>query len=261
MLTLPDESQAEAHQHIHQRDLYDREYGAIRAYRLDNWQRSYIRRLASLWERCGPTAPFLDAGAGGSAYTVIEAARIGIPAVGCDISLEGMRTAARSARDQGVADRCLFVACSAERLPFADGAFGATAAIAVLEHVPDERQAIRELSRVTRKGGQVFLAVPNTVERMPFPLRQVYQWHDRRVGHLRHYSPAELRERSTVAGLQPIRVVYSGHWSKVWQLALHLPAARLGLNDQRLWWWLEGFDDRAAGNDHGLHLNLWLEKR
>jgi len=62
------------------------------------------------------------------------------------------------------------VACSAEHLPFGDGAFGAAAAIAVLEHVPDERRALRELARVTRPGGQVFLAVPNSVERMPFPL-------------------------------------------------------------------------------------------
>jgi len=261
VLTAPDASDAEAHQHHHQTAKYDREYGAYREYRLDNWQRSYIRRLAPLWAACGPTAPFLDAGAGGSAYTVIEAARTRIPAVGCDISLEGMQTAARFARAEGVADRCLFVACSAERLPFGDGAFGASAAIAVLEHVPDERQALRELARVTRPGGQVFLAVPNSVERMPFPLRQVYQWHDRRVGHLRHYSPEELRERSAAAGLEPARVVYSGHWSKVWQLAVHLPAARLGLNDQRLWWWLEGFDDRAADNDRGLHLNLWLDRR
>ena len=234
---MQEASAAEAHQHNHQTAKYDRENGAYRVYRLDNWQRSYIRRLAPLWAACGPTAPFLDAGAGGSAYTVIEAARTGIPAIGCDLSLEGMHTAARFAREQGVADRCLFVACSAERLPFVDGAFGASAAIAVLEHVPDERRALRELARVTRPGGQVFLAVPNSVERMPFPLRQVYQWHDRRVGH-----PRLLRHRRL-------------------ELALHLPAARLGLNDQRLWWWLEGFDDRAAGNDRGLHLNLWLDRR
>jgi len=254
---MPDTS-ADAHQHHHQRDLYDREYGALGRCRLENWQQSYIRRLAPLWEGCGPAAPFLDAGAGGSAYTVIESARTGIPAVGCDISVEGMRTAAAFARDQGVADRCLFVACGAEQLPFVDGAFGASAAIAVLEHVPDERRAIAELARVTRHGGGIFLAVPNSVERMPIPLRQIYQWHDRRVGHLRHYSPAELTKRSAAAGLQPVRVVYSGHWSKVWQLGLHLAAARLGLDDRRLWWWLEGFDDRSAGKASGLHLNLWL---
>jgi ubiquinone/menaquinone biosynthesis C-methylase UbiE/uncharacterized protein YbaR (Trm112 family) len=261
VLTTSQASGADAHQHRHQQDHYDREYGAYRAYRLDNWQRSYIRRLAPLWKACEPTSAFLDAGAGGSAYTVIEAARAGIPAVGCDISLEGMRTAARFARDQGVAERCLFVVCGAERLAFADQAFGAATAIAVLEHVPDEQQALRELARVTRKGGRVFLAVPNSVERMPLPLRPVYRWHDRRVGHLRHYSPAELRERASAAGLEPVRVVYSGHWSKVWQLALHLPARRLGFNDNRLWWWLEGFDDRAADKDSGLHLNLWLDRR
>jgi len=36
--------------------------------------------------------------------------------------------------------------------------------------------------------------------------------------------------------------------------------ARLGLDDRRLWWWFEGFDDRSAGKASGLHLNLWLDR-
>ena len=43
---VPDIFVAEHHQ---QRELYDREYGALGRYRLENWQQSYIRRLAPLW--------------------------------------------------------------------------------------------------------------------------------------------------------------------------------------------------------------------
>jgi SAM-dependent methyltransferase len=160
VLSLPDESDAEEHQHSHQEQYYDREYGGYGSYRLDNWQQTYIARLAPLWEVSSPDAPFLDSGVGGSAYTVIEAARKGIPSIGCDISLEGMQTARRLAEAQGVSDRCLFVVCRAERLPFADAIFGGATSIAVLEHVPDDRRAIAELARVTRPGRAGLLRGP-----------------------------------------------------------------------------------------------------
>jgi ubiquinone/menaquinone biosynthesis C-methylase UbiE len=261
VLSLPDESDLDQHQHNHQERYYDREYGSYGSYRLENWQQTYIDRLAPLWEVSSPGAPFLDSGVGGSAYTVIEAARKGIPSVGCDISLEGMQTARRLAEAQGVSDRCLFVVCRAECLPFADAIFGGTTSIAVLEHVPDDRRAIAELARVTRQGGRVFFAVPNSLDRVPFPLRRIYQWHDRRIGHLRHYSSRELIERGEGVNLRAMKTVYSAHWVKIWQLAIHLLASRLRIRDERLWWWMEGFDARLAHRDDGLHLNLWFERR
>jgi ubiquinone/menaquinone biosynthesis C-methylase UbiE len=260
VLTLEDESDAEARQHAHQRTYFDREYAAYQAYRLENWHRTYLQRLATVWEACGPSAPFLDSGVGGSAYTIIEAARAGLPAVGCDLSVPGMVAARRLAETEGVADRCLFVVCRAERLPFADAAFGGVASVAVLEHVPDDRRALAELARVTKPGGRVFLAVPNSIARLPLPLRRIYRWHDRRVGHLRHYSSADLIERARAAGLEPIKTAYSAHWVKVWQLAFHLVASRLRIPDDRLWWWMEHRDARLADRDRGMHLNLWLER-
>jgi ubiquinone/menaquinone biosynthesis C-methylase UbiE len=260
VLMLEEESDADAHQHEHQRTYYDREYGSYQAYHLENWHQTYLRRLATVWEACGPGAPFLDSGVGGSAYTVIEAARAGVPAVGCDLSVQGMTAARRLAEGEGVADRCLFVVCRAERLPFADGAFGGVASVAVLEHVPDDRGALAELARVTKPGGRVFLAVPNSIERLPAPLRRIYRWHDRRVGHLRHYSNTDLIERAGAVGLAPIRTAYSAHWVKVWQLALHLVASRLRIPDDRLWWWMERRDARLADRDNGMHLNLWLQR-
>jgi ubiquinone/menaquinone biosynthesis C-methylase UbiE len=45
-------------------------------------------------------------------------------------------------------------------LPFADGEFDRVVAAEILEHVPDDIGAIRELVRVTRPGGTVALTVP-----------------------------------------------------------------------------------------------------
>lgn len=260
VLTLEEQSDVDARQHTHQSTYYDREYGTYQAYHLENWHRTYLRRLATVWEVCGPTAPFLDSGVGGSAYTIVEAARAGLPAVGCDLSVQGMVAARRLAEAEGVADRCLFVVCRAEQLPFADASFGGVASVAVLEHVPEDRKALAELARVTKPGGRIFLAVPNSIERLPRPLRRIYRWHDRRVGHLRHYSSTSLIERAKAVGLEPIKTAYSAHWIKVWQLALHLAAGRLRIPDDRLWWWMERRDGRQAERDSGMHLNLWLQR-
>jgi SAM-dependent methyltransferase len=45
-------------------------------------------------------------------------------------------------------------------LPFADRSFDLVLCIHVLEHVPDDRAAIRELFRVLRPGGQALIQVP-----------------------------------------------------------------------------------------------------
>lgn len=51
-----------------------------------------------------------------------------------------------------------FAAASAEQLPFQDNSFDALWSIWVFEHVPDLEQAMREVRRVTRPGGLLFLA-------------------------------------------------------------------------------------------------------
>jgi ubiquinone/menaquinone biosynthesis C-methylase UbiE len=247
-------------QHSYQRDHFDEEYRRYRTYSLENWHRVYVSRVAEILATPPEKGAYLDVGAGGSGYTVIEAARKGVPSVGCDISLEGMKTARRMAEAQGVGALCLFVLCTSEALPFADGAFATTAAIAVLEHVPNDSAAIAEIARVTRSTGNVFFAVPNSLDLMPWPLRWLYRRHDLRIGHLRHYRRQEISERCAAAGLLTTRWTYSAHWAKVWQLVFHMVASRLRLNDTRLWWFFESFDRRAARREDGLHLNLWLRR-
>lgn len=46
------------------------------------------------------------------------------------------------------------------KLPFADASFDAVMAIDVLEHIPDDRAAFRELHRILRPGGWALLRVP-----------------------------------------------------------------------------------------------------
>jgi len=259
-ILLPADEQADvATQHQHQREFYDHAYEGDDVYSIELWQRAYVERLQPLWS-AAPEAPFLEIGAGGDAYTVIEAARRGLRAIGCDLAPEAMRRGQRLAAAEGLEERCAFIVCVAEHLPFASGSFGSASAIHVLEHLNDDDQALAEFARVSMHGAQVFIGVPNSIDHMPWLLRPFYGRHDRRIGHLRQYSGNTLEEKARTAGFRTTRLVFSAHWVKVWQLVVHLMLSRLHVPHERLWWWFERMDARAGSREDGLHLNLFLER-
>jgi SAM-dependent methyltransferase len=70
----------------------------------------------------------------------------------------------------------------------------------VLEHIPDDDRAARELRRVTRPGGNLLITVP------------AYQWlwsqHDDSHHHQRRYTLKRLRAVLTAAGWRPIVQTY-----------------------------------------------------
>jgi ubiquinone/menaquinone biosynthesis C-methylase UbiE len=135
-----------------QRKYFDAEFQRYETYKVENWRRSFIQCILPAIGVPRFRAAYLDVGVGGSGATVIEATRLGAQAVGCDLSLSGIRSACRFAREQGVANRTEFVVCAAERLPFEDATFGCASAVTVLEHLDDDASAARELARVVRPG-------------------------------------------------------------------------------------------------------------
>jgi ubiquinone/menaquinone biosynthesis C-methylase UbiE/uncharacterized protein YbaR (Trm112 family) len=233
-----DETMIASHpQYAAQRAYFDSEFRGYRRYALENWRVAYLDRLRSAGVLDGPGSPLIDVGVGGSGYTVIEAARGGRPAIGCDLSLDGLLVAREFARLEGVAERTLWVCCSAERLPLACGSTGSALAIAVLEHVPDEQAALREIARVLEPGGRAWVTVPHALKNISPVFRHANRRHDRRLGHLRRYEAETLVRAARANGLEPIEVQYTGHAVKVLQLA----GKRFG---DRVWWWCEGRDRR-----------------
>jgi SAM-dependent methyltransferase len=244
-------SDALSDQHEHQRRYFDAEFGGYERYAPENWRVSFIERIFRAVGIPEDGAPYLDVGVGGSGATVIEAARSGVLSVGCDLSVEGVLAARRFARQEGVDGCTFFVVCVAEALPFPDRVFGSASAVALLEHLDDDRQSVMELARVLRPGGLLWLTVPHAYRHMPLPLWPFYWWHDRRIGHKRHYDERRLVELCAEAGLEHVRTSYSAHPVKILQLLGTMLFPRMRKRGSATWWRLEGLDLRAENRRGG----------
>ncbi len=249
-LLLPDTL---TQQHEVQLRYFEREFGAYQTYSLENWRLSYIERIFNATSVLEGGAPYLDVGVGGSGATVIEAARRGVEAIGCDLSPRGVAAARRFAREEGVAENASFVVCAAEALPLPTASVGAASAVAVLEHLDDDGLAVGELARVLKPGGRVWITVPHAFRYMPPPIWPLYWLHDRRIGHKRHYDEKRLLELCATLGLEHVQTLYSGHPVKFLQffLSLFLPAARRERSP--LWWRLEQRDRHSPSGRSERH--------
>jgi ubiquinone/menaquinone biosynthesis C-methylase UbiE len=116
-------------------------------------------------------------------------------------------------------------------MPFPDASFDTVIAAEVLEHIPDDMAAMREIVRVLKPGGLVAVTVPSFLpERICWALSEDY--HTAPGGHIRIYTLAELRAKLKSSGLR-----VGGHHNAH---GLHSP-----------YWWIKcavGVDD----DDHPL---------
>jgi SAM-dependent methyltransferase len=242
-------------QYERQRRYFDAEFVHYGAYRLERWRMSYLNRL----QQTGVlTPPLVDIGVGGSGYTVIEVARAGGLAVGCDLSLEGLVRARHAALGEGVEERTLWICCSAESLPLASASFASALAIAVIEHVPDDRAALAEVARVLRPDGRAWVTVPHALRHISPVFRLPNMLHDRRLGHLRRYGARDLADAAAEVGLHATEAQFTGHPVKVAQLAgQRLP----GTAGESFWWWCEKRDLRRRDEPRGsMQLSILFER-
>ncbi len=93
------------------------------------------------------------------------------------------------------------VLASATALPFAEGTFDAAIALDVLEHIPDDKLAARELARALKPGGVAVVTVP--------AYQSLWSGHDVALMHQRRYRAEEVRRLLEGAGLQIVQLSYT----------------------------------------------------
>jgi SAM-dependent methyltransferase len=157
------------------------------------WYRGRRRVLERTIDRLAlpPHAHILDAGCG-SGRNMVDLARHG-EVTGVELS----HTSATLARARGVGE---VVEGSVMDMPFAEHSFDMVVCLDVIEHLQDDRGALRELRRVLRPGGALLVTVP------------AYQWlwsgHDEVNHHHRRYSRATLQQAAREAGWECARTTH-----------------------------------------------------
>ncbi len=133
----------------------------------------------------------LDVGCGtGALLAALPADR----SIGLDFSEEALvHCAKRGLKNTVHAD--------AQSMPFQSERFSTIVSLDTLEHVPDDRVALREMARVLRPGGTLVLNVP--------AFRWLWGPHDVALHHHRRYTRPELRAKLLEAGLIVDRISYS----------------------------------------------------
>ncbi len=127
-------------------------------------------------EKLGPVAGrrILEVACGRGGF-VRELAQAGARVTGCDFSGAALRVGAGKLNRLAVnRDAPPLVQGDAQNLPFAGDSFDVVVSCETIEHVPDPWAALREMYRVTRPGGRLFLTTPNYSNFMG--LYELYAW-------------------------------------------------------------------------------------
>ena len=140
----------------------------------------------------------LDAGCGSGRF--LSPLSNGMNIIGADFS-KGLL--AKAKKDALKAPLCL---ADVEHLPFKTETFDTVLSVRVLQHVTNQKNAINELSRVTKKGGTLIILAYNNLT-----LHALYKWIRQKLKNWKWYpddycSPWELKRMLSQAGVSVIEM-------------------------------------------------------
>jgi 2-polyprenyl-3-methyl-5-hydroxy-6-metoxy-1,4-benzoquinol methylase len=186
---------------------------ALRLVVENRWQ--LFERAIDDWSRSkGGIAParLLDAGCGDGinlSFLARMVANRGWPTVLIAADYNSLRL--DRARIQRVS---AIVRASVTQLAFKDNAFDIVICNQVLEHVPDDTVALRELRRVLQPGGLLIVGVPNEGSHLGILRNHVLQRSIlRSTDHVNFYTRRTLLGRLQAAGLHVVRVEPEGFFT------------------------------------------------
>lgn len=197
---------------------FEKEDLVRKSYVLEPWQKRYVDNFI-VSGRPKLKGCIVD-NATGSGYMAIELAKRGFRVIATDLTLAELYKLKANIKELGLGSLVLPICASSESLPIKSSVADGMVANAILEHLPHEKAAIKDMKRVLKSGSPLMLAMPIKLQYVwPF-LWPVNIWHDRRIGHLRRYSRASIL--GVFTGFSELLTYYTGSLGKVLCLAFRL---------------------------------------
>lgn len=138
------------------------------------WRRALVRRLLQ-----GRPGRVLDVATGTADLAIMVAKRSTAQLTGIDISAGMLAKAQDKVDAQKLQQRLRLLRADAEALPFGDAHFDAVMAAFGVRNFENLEAGLREMSRVTKAGGQCFIL--EFSKPSAFPVKQLYELYFRRV--------------------------------------------------------------------------------
>lgn len=168
------------------------EFAKMRALEDTNWWfrgRRYL--LRNLVRKLGlRDALILDAGCG-TGFAGGELRSAGT-VIGLDASEDAL-----AGSETKLAGACI---ARIQHTPFADSSYDLIVAMDLLEHLDDEAPALKEIHRICRPGGYLFVTVP--------AYRCLWSKHDDVLGHCRRYTAGGIVKTIRASGFEVLRSSY-----------------------------------------------------
>src|SRR5262245_35294962 len=142
-----------AYEAWHDRYPVDQEADAL-------WHRLLKQQLGPVRDLANKRVLEIGCGRGGFACWLARQQPAPAEVVAADFAATAVDQGREHAAQLGLTNTTWQVA-DIQRLTHADASFDTVISCETIEHVPDPRQALRELARVLRPGGRLFLTTPN----------------------------------------------------------------------------------------------------
>lgn len=186
-------------------------------YSLEAWQKSYVERFLNHFNP-EKDSIIMDCGTG-SGHMAVELAKRGHIVIASDLTFRSL-VRLKNIKSEHNLESLHLICCNAEELPIKDNSVDYFISNAVLEHLPNEKNAIEEINRVSKKGTGALITVPLKLKYVSPILIPLNYFHDKRIGHLRRYSEKDMKMKFDFWQIEKIK--YTGHFKKVLKAAVNI---------------------------------------